>query len=335
MRLVDIMQDIEFDYKGLDTNINEIEIEDITYNSKYSKENQVFVCIKGETVDGHKYAKNAYEKGCRVFIVEDEVKLPEDAVLLFVENPRITMSKASANFFNNPSKDIKIIGVTGTKGKTTITNYISTVLNDAGVNSGVIGTNGIFYNGKYEKTVNTTPESYELHKTIRKMVDEGITCVCMEVSSGGIMMNRVDDIDFDIAIFSNLSQDHIGPKEHPTFEHYLGCKARLFTMAKYGIINIDDKYAKEIIKRATCEIATFSIEKQADIRAENIKYSRNVNSLGISFDCETHKSKFKAYITSPGTFSVYNALAVIAVCKHLGIDKKEILDSLQKAKVKG
>lgn len=335
MKLVDIMQDIEFDYKGLDTNIESIEIEDIAYNSRYAKENIMFVCIKGETVDGHKYAKNAYDKGCRVFMVEDDVELPEDAIKLYVESSRIGMSKASANLFNNPSKEIKIIGVTGTKGKTTITNYINTVLNDAGVNSGVIGTNGIFYNGKYEKTVNTTPESYELHKTIRKMVDEGIKCVCMEVSSGGIMMNRVEDVDFDIAIFSNLSEDHIGPKEHPTFEHYLECKARLFTMAKYGIINIDDEYAPEIIKRATCEIATFSMEKQADIMAKNIQYSRNISSLGISFDCETYKSKFKAYITSPGTFSVYNALAVIAVCKHLEIEKKQILESLQKARVKG
>lgn len=335
MKLVDVMKDINFKYKGLIDNINNIDIEDITYNSRYSKENHMFVCIKGETVDGHKYAKSAYEKGCRVFMVEDEVELPDDAVLLFVESSRIAMSKASANFFNNPSKKIKIIGVTGTKGKTTISNYISTVLNDSGINSGVIGTNGIFYNGKYEKTVNTTPESYELHKTIRRMVDEGVRCVCMEVSSGGIMMNRVNDIDFDIAIFSNLSEDHIGPKEHPTFEHYLECKAKLFTMTKYGIVNIDDMYANEIIKRATCEIATFSIEKQADIMAKNIKYSRNVGSLGISFDCETYKSKFKSYITSPGTFSVYNALAVIAVCKYLGIEKRIILESLQDARVKG
>ncbi|MGL5348697.1 MAG: Mur ligase family protein, partial [Peptostreptococcaceae bacterium] len=316
MRLIDVMKNINFEYIGK-SGLKEIEINTISYNSRYSKPNDMFVCIKGETVDGHKYAAKAYEKGSRVFIAEDTLHLPEDAHILYVADSRIALSKASANFFEHPTSEITIVGVTGTKGKTTITNYISTVLNSAGVNTGVIGTNGIFYNGKYEDTVNTTPESYELHKSIRKMVDEGIKCVCMEVSSGGIMMNRVNDIDFDIAVFTNLAEDHIGPKEHPTFEHYLNCKAKLFTMAKHGIINIDDEYSDEIIKKATCNITTFSIEKPSEHRATNINYSNNINSLGTDYICSTKDEEFKVHIAPPGVFNVYNSLAVIAVCEYM------------------
>ena len=167
------------------------------------------------------------------------------------------------------------------------------------------------------------------------MLDNGVKCVSMEVSSGGIMQNRVEDVDFDVAIFSNLSPDHIGPKEHPTFEHYLQCKARLFKMAKHGIINIDDKYAENIIDAATCNIETFAIENNADLTADNIVYSKEIDSLGVSFECNTKEEKFPCYICSPGTFSIYNALAVIAVCKYLGVKREIMVDALKNAKVNG
>lgn len=335
MKLIEILKNVDVNYNGLLEDIGEIEITDISYDSRNIKVNNIFICIKGETLDSHKYSNIAYEKGCRVFIVQENVELPKDAILLFVENTRVALSKISSNFFCNPSEKLKVIGVTGTKGKTTISNYIATVLNNSGMNTGIIGTNGINYNEKYEKTVNTTPESYELQKTFRNMLDDGIECVCMEVSSGGLMMNRVDDVNFDTAIFSNLSKDHIGPKEHPTFEHYLECKSKLFTLAKHGIVNIDDKYANEIIEKATCEIETFSIENKGDIVAKNIEYSRAIDSLGVSFDVQTKDEEFNAYICAPGTFSIYNALAVIAVCKHLNINQSIVINSLKSAKVKG
>ena len=167
------------------------------------------------------------------------------------------------------------------------------------------------------------------------MLDNGVKCVSMEVSSGGIMHNRVEDVDFDVAIFSNLSPDHIGPKEHPTFEHYLQCKAKLFKMAKHGIINIDDQYASEIIKAATCNIETFAIENNADLTADNIRYSKEIDSLGVSFDCKTKQENFPCFICSPGTFSIYNALAVIAVCRYLGVKREKMIKSLKNAKVNG
>lgn len=342
MKLFKLMEDVNFTSNLPLEKINEIEIEDIAYNSRNCKEGFIFVALIGETVDGHRFVKNAYDNGARVFLLQKGMEsnkfvmsLPSDVIKLFVEDTRISLSKISHNFFGKPSNSLKIIGVTGTKGKTTITNYIATVLNESGLNTGVIGTNGTFFNGTYEVTANTTPESYELHRIFRKMLDSGVKCVSMEVSSGGIMHNRVEDVDFDVAIFSNLSPDHIGPKEHPTFEHYLQCKARLFKMAKHGIMNVDDDYAKDIIKSATCDVETFAIDNNADLIASNIIYSKEIDALGVSFECNTKEETFPCFICSPGTFSIYNALAVIAVCKYLGVKREIMIDALRNAKVSG
>lgn len=335
MKLLKIMENIEFSSNKLWDEIKDIEIKDIAYNSSKTEDGYIFVAIKGETVDGHKYAIKAYERGCRVFILQDDLDLGEDSIKIFVKDSRVTLSKASANYFGNPSKELKVVGVTGTKGKTTITNYVSEVLNASGLNTGVIGTNGTFYNGIKEKTVNTTPESYELHRIFRTMLDSGVKCVSMEVSSGGIMMDRVKDVDFDVAIFSNISPDHIGPKEHPTFEHYLECKTQLFSYAKHGIVNVDDEHSKYVIENATCDIETFAIENEADLKANNINYSKEIDSLGVRFTCETKEESFESFICSPGTFSIYNALAVISVCKYLGVDREIMVEALKNAKVSG
>lgn len=337
MKLQEIMHNVQFSlYRDNWDSIKDNDILDITYNSSNSKPGFIFIALVGETVDGHNYALDAYNRGCRIFILQHDLdELHDDCIKIIVENTRTTLSRISANFFRNPSKELTIIGITGTKGKTTVTNYISTVLNSAGVNTGVIGTNGTFYNGKFEKTVNTTPESYELHRLFRTMLDEGVKAVTMEVSSGGLMMHRVDDVDFDIAIFSNLSEDHIGPKEHPSFEHYLSCKAKLFTMCRYGIINCDDPYANEIIKNATCHIDTFSINNESNLHATDIEYSNSLSSIGVDFNVQTSKGKTKFHICSPGTFSIYNALAVIGVCRRLGIDSQTVVDALSDAKVDG
>lgn len=337
MKLQEIMNNVQFSLNNGDwENIKNNEILDITYNSAKSKPGFIFIALVGETVDGHNYALDAYNKGCRTFILQHDLEqLGDDCIKILVENTRTTLSRISANFFGNPSKELTIIGITGTKGKTTVTNYISTVLNSAGLNTGVIGTNGTFYNGKFEKTVNTTPESYELHRLFRTMLDEGVKAITMEVSSGGLMMHRVDDVDFDIAIFSNLSEDHIGPKEHPTFEHYLSCKAKLFTMCRYGIINCDDPYANEIIKNATCHIDTFSINNASTLQATDICYSNSLSSIGVDFNVLTSKGSTKFHICSPGTFSIYNALAVIGVCRRLGIDSETAVNALKNAKVDG
>ena len=339
MKLSDLLNGLEFVSNKTMLEMETIEIGDIAYDSRKATDGTIFVAIKGETLDGHDYIDSAYSNGARAFIINDNLELPEDAIKLIVSDSRAALSRMSSNFFGNPSSKMKIIGVTGTKGKTTITNYIKTVLCESGLNTGVIGTNGVFYNDIAEKTINTTPESYELHKTMRDMLDAGVECVTMEVSSGGLMMQRVDDVDFDIGVYTNLSPDHIGPKEHPTFEHYRECKARLFSMCRHGVVNLDDENAQYIIDSAKCDITTFSIDKESDLQASDIVLTRDEKSLGASFNFKRKNGNglevVNTHICSPGKFSIYNALAVIATCESLGIDREKSLQALSKAQVDG
>jgi len=336
MRLSDLVRDLEFISNLKDEEISKVEVDDIVYDSRKSVKGSLFVAIKGETVDGHNYIQGAYDKGARIFVVNYDIDIANDAVKIIVEDSRKALSSMSAIYFGEPTKKIKVVGITGTKGKTTISNYIKTVLTNSGINTGVIGTNGVFYNDVAESTLNTTPESYELHKTIRKMLDSGVECVAMEVSSGGLMMGRVDDIEFDIGVYTNLSPDHIGPKEHPSFEHYRDCKARLFELCKYGLVNVDDENADYIIKKAKCPIGSFSIKNKSDIQAYNIELTRSKSSLGVDFDYSIREGgRTRTHICSPGEFSIYNALAVIGVCDYFGIDRERMLATLSEALVDG
>ncbi len=327
---------------GLDitsSNKNKIpntEISDIVYDSRKAKSGTVFVAIKGETVDGHDYVAQAYDKGVRNFVLMDKVELADDVFVAFVGDTRLALSKMSANFFGHPSEDLKVIGITGTKGKTSVANQLKEVLCKQGINAAVIGTIGVAYNGEVFSTVNTTPESYVLQKYMRDMVDSGVECLAMEVSSGGIKMKRVNDVDFDIGVFTNLSPDHIGEKEHPTFEDYRHCKSQLFKMCKQGIFNIDDEQAAYMKECSDCEIFDFSIGREADYRARNIVKTKTVDRLGIKYDF--HKGeKFirEVEINSIGGFTVYNSLAVLAICDLLGALKDESFDNIKEAKVSG
>lgn len=335
MKLRNLFKDIEFSSNMEVAKLDKIEIQDISYNSRNVKENHVFVAIDGETTDGHKYIDHAYENGARVFVVSKDVDVPSDSIKILVKDTRKVLSKISANLFNNPSKELKIIGITGTKGKTTTSNYIKAILTGSGFATGIIGTNGVFYGREKEELENTTPESYELQRILRQMVDSGMQFVVMEVSSGGLKMNRVEDIDFDLAIFTNISRDHIGPKEHPDFEDYLHSKAQLFKLAKHGIINKDDKHSQYIIHNASCTIETFSIYKESDFQAMDIKLSRNIKHLGSSFICKTDNEEYSYKISSPGSFSVYNALVSIAATRYFGIDHTVIRNILKSINVSG
>lgn len=336
MRLDKIIDGMDFEVDNNDKKIEEIDILGISYDSRKAAKDNIFVAIVGETLDGHKYIPQAYENGARIFVVSKDVDDFEDALFIKVENTRLALSKMSHNFYGRPSEKMKIVGVTGTKGKTTISNFLAHVLNQGGINTGVIGTNGTFYNNKSESTINTTPESYELHKIFKQMYDEGVECVCMEVSSSGMMMNRVEDVDFDVVIFNNISMDHIGPKEHPTFQHYLDCKARLFTLSDYGLVNRDDGYSSYVEKIATCEVEDFGIYNKADFYATKIRYQREIDALGVEFDFERKGvDEGRVFVPSPGNFSIYNALAVIATCEKLGLDFKKIKEGISTVKVDG
>ncbi len=333
MKLEKILEGLEYNNVN-NSNLNR-EIEDIYYDSRMARENGIFVAMKGIDSDGHRYCMDAYNRGTRVFLVQDKVSLPKNVIIINTKDTRIALSKISANFFENPSKKMKIIGITGTKGKTTISSFLKIIFDTANINAGVIGTNGIFYNDKHIKTPNTTPESYEIHKVFKQMYEAGVKVVAMEASSIGFMMHRVNDIFFDIAVFTNIAPDHICDREHPTFEHYVASKSQLFNQCGKAIINIDDGHYKDMIKNSNAEILTYSVKQKSDFFAENIHYSSVISELNTFFDIKLDSKKYNFATRSPGLFSVYNSLACIAVSHELGIAVEKIDEGIRKARVLG
>lgn len=312
----------------------ETEISDIIYDSRKVKEGTAFVCLKGYNVDGHKFAADAVKKGSSAVIVSDETELPADVTVIKVENTRKCLAYMSANLFNNPAKELTTIAITGTKGKTTTVAMIKRILECAGIKSGTIGTLGIIIGDKQFKTDNTTPESYEVQKAMRDMVTDGCKAMIIEASSIGLKWHRVDAVDFDYGIFTNFSHDHIGGAEHKDMEEYLECKAMLFRKCKTGIINRDDKKWSDITKDAACDIETFGFDKKADYIASDDKLLSTAGFLGVQFKL-SGKREMNIDVAIPGHFSVYNALAAIAVCSDMGISDKHIIEGLKTVAVKG
>lgn len=332
MLLPDILTDIEYEKSSP---IDGIDIEDIVYDSRKAAPKTLFVCLVGAVSDGHSYADGAYSNGCRAFMVQHELDIPADAVQIIVKDTRAALALASAAFFGYPARSLLIIGVTGTKGKTTVAAMTAALLNAGGINTATIGTTGIVINGVRTPTVNTTPESYELHKAFRKMVESGVSSVVMEVSSQAVYMRRIVGIHFHIGVFTNLSPDHIGGVEHPTFEHYMACKAELFRQCRYGIFNADDPHYTDMVKNSRSINSTFGIEGQRDVSARDIKSWRAGNLLGVKFICKTITGEHEYSLRMPGEFNVYNALAAIAVAERMKINPETIAPALAKATVKG
>lgn len=318
MKLSNLLQSSGVEYR-ISGNAD-AEIVDIAFDSRKAAAGTLLFCLEGASVDGHDYAKNAYDNGCRAFAVSKDVDLPEDACLVYLENTRRALAHISAAFFGHPEREMKIIGITGTKGKTSIAAMIYSCLNKLGVACGYIGTSGIDFASYHFETKNTTPESLELHRFFRRMLDENVRVCVLEVSSQALFNYRVDGIDFFIGVFTNLSPDHIGPTEHPSFEHYKNCKKRLFRLCRHGIFNADDEYCEDMIKDSTCTVSTYSLGKNTDYSTENVIPFRLPDSLCISFDAIIHGKRTVATLPFPGRFSVHNALACLAVCEKLSVD---------------
>lgn len=337
MILKEILKNIEYTCNVSEEKLNSLDISDIIYDSRKAADGTLFVCISGAVFDGHNYAKAAYQFGTRAFIVSHKVDLPEDAVQIVTEETRVALALCSAAFFGEPARSLAIIGITGTKGKTTTASILADILNEGGINTAYIGTTGIAYNGVNIPTKNTTPESYELHKAFADMVKNGVSCVVMEVSSQAIYMKRVSGISFHIGIFTNLSRDHIGGVEHPTFEHYMACKAELFKMCRYGIFNSDDQYFTEIIKNSSSINSTYGIGENIthDVSASDIKMFKTENSLGTSFVCKSFFGQNEYRIKIPGEFNVYNALAAISAAQRMSIPQSAIESVLENASALG
>ena len=291
----------------------------------------------GAVTDGHKYIPDAVEKGASVIVLEKEeeaAQIPENITVLKVESARLALALMSAALFDHPARKLVTIGLTGTKGKTTTTYMIKKVLEMAGKKVGLIGTIGAMVGEEHLPSKNTTPESYELHRMFAAMVEAGCEYVVMEVSSQGLKLDRTAGILFDYGIFTNLSPDHIGPAEHASFEEYMECKSLLFRQCKIGVVNADDEHVEGILKGHTCEVKTFSAEKEADLMASDIGFINEDGKLGMHFivtgcmDCQ-------AKVHIPGRFSVYNSMVTMLVCHLAGISDEAILEGLSKVQVKG
>lgn len=318
--------------------IEKTEISSLCCDSRKASAGSVFVCISGAVSDGHSFAPSAYEKGCRVFVAEKELSLPCDAAVLITDNTRIALAEMSQAFFGHPSRKLKVIGITGTKGKTTTAHLIYHILNTSGIKAGYIGTNGVMYDGKFFETVNTTPESYDLAEHMSRMLEADVKYLVLEVSSQAIYMERVRGMTFETAVFTNLSPDHIGGNEHPTFEHYRDCKERLFSehSPRVAIYNADDDASEYMMSNCSAPKFSYSIKGQGQFCATDIRYYRENGGLGVRFKM-TAGAELSANVDLPipGDFNVSNALAAAAVCISAGVGFDKIAEALGNVKLKG
>ena len=309
-------------------------ITDIIYDSRKVQKDCVFVCIKGSAADGHQFAAEAAEKGASVLVVSEDVSVPTDTTVIKVKDTRYALALLSAAYFDHPAEELKVIGITGTKGKTTTTYMVKSILEGAGYKVGLIGTIETIIGDEVIPSANTTPESYLVQHYFRKMADIGCDCCVMEVSSQGLMMHRTAGFLFEIGIFTNIEPDHIGPNEHASFEDYLFCKSLLFRQCKLGILNADDAHYKDILKDHSCQVETYGFSKDADLYAKDMQLVHKPGYLGVSYRV-SGKLDFDVEIDVPGKFSVYNSLTAIAICRHFDVKTDIMKKALKQAKTKG
>ncbi len=331
MKLEQLVAGLE--YQVLQGNID-IEVNNIQNDSRNVGQGDIFFCIVGAVSDGHSYADDVANKGASVLIVEKEVQVNSEITVIKVPSTRYAMGIISSRYYGEPSTKLTVIGITGTKGKTTTTYMIREMLVAAGIDTGLIGTIEIMDGRNVIPAKNTTPESIILHKHLKDMVDNGLKAVVMEVSSQGLMLDRVAGVEFDYGIFTNLSKDHIGPNEHSSFEEYMMWKAKLFSLCKVGIFNVDDAFSANMMKDSTCEIVTYGIKGQGDYQASQLKLYDRQGVLGIEYKL-TGKLQGDMVVDMPGEFTAHNSLAAIAVADLMQVSENDINTILETIKVRG
>ena len=318
----------------------DVEINNVRNNSKDVSANDMFVAVKGFDSDGHEHIEEAINNGAKVILAQEDTinknvikEIKDDVTLVLAKDTRYALAICACNFYQNPSKKFKLIGVTGTKGKTTTTYMIRDILEKKGIKVGLIGTVASYVGDrKIANNENTTPESLKLQEIFNKMVEEKCEVVVMEVSSQSLKLERVVGCDFDIGIFTNLSEDHISSKEHPDMEDYFNSKVKLFKMCKKGFINADDVYATRIPKLAPeCQISTYGIDNHCDLLAKDI----TVTNQYVDFKVKIGDKNERVKVSIPGRFSVYNSLAAIAVALGFGATADNIKDALLDIRVPG
>jgi len=320
--------------------IPNLEIDNLTEDSRSAGDSSVFVCIRGATADGHDYAPGAYRNGCRVFVAQKPLDLPSDATVLLTDNTRKILAILACRFYGHPSKSMRLFGITGTKGKTTVAHLIAHLCGLSGIPCGYIGTNGIDFGDVHKETKNTTPDAVTLQKALAEMVKSGIQAAVLEVSSQALAQYRADGIEFDTLLFTNLALDHIGVGEHVDFEDYKSCKKRLFT--DFSTQNIvfwaDDPHASDIIGSATCtnRIACSCVDPSADCILKNVHPITENGLQGISLSLQYKDRQFDGTIPLIGNINAQNAaLAVSAVSKTFALPQDTLMAALRTARVPG
>lgn len=331
MILHDLLKDIGEKRVTGDQNI---EIKGITVDSNKVEKNFMFIAIKGTNTDGHKYIQSAISNGANAIMFEDNFSQEDNNIsLVEVENTRKALPKIASNFYSNPTKRINLVGITGTNGKTTISYILEQIWKEQGVNSGIIGTIENRFKNKIYPANLTTPDPIGLNSLIHEMKDDGVTHIAMEVSSHALDLSRVDSCDFDVAIFSNLTQDHLD--YHKTLDNYFNAKKKLFIEVlkdskkenKYSIINIDDEYGKKLSEEIEGKVITYStIDKNADIYADNVKISND----NITADVLTIFGNLKLKSNLIGKHNLYNLLAATGGALSLNCDIKTVENALNK-----
>ena len=331
MKLIKILSGIKYEVVKGDI---EIEVNNISYDSRKVGKEDAFICLVGASVDGHDYIEKAIESGANTIIVQKDINIDSDVTVIKLEDTRKSLSRLAINYFDNPSSELTTIAITGTKGKTTTSFMIKNILEEDNRKVGVIGTMGVFFGDKHYSTVNTTPESYDIQKYLREMVNDGVEYLVMEVSSQALKVGRVDGMMFDYGVFTNLSEDHIGNNEHKDMEEYIYCKSLLFKMCKNGIFNIDDIHYNEMIKDCTCKVYTFGHNKEANLVIDKVELLRKEHFIGLEMKTSGIVNDV-FLVNTPGEFSAYNSACAIIVTTLLGCNIDSIKDALSKVAVRG
>lgn len=317
----------------------DIDITSVEYDSRKVKEGSLFVAIKGFNVDGHEYIKSAVDNGAKAILIEEGAKIKktdikDDTTVILSPDNRIALAQISKNFYKNPASKFKLIGITGTKGKTTTSFMIKQILEQAGHKVGLIGTIANYINDEKigDNNSRTTPESLELNKLFSYMLDQKVDTVVMEVSSQSLKYKRVYGLEFDIGIFTNFSEDHIGANEHPDMEDYFNSKLELIKMSKECLINSDDFHVRKIKTLFPDKnIKTYGIDNEANLLAKDV----TVTNSGVDFRAKIGQKNERIKVGIPGRFTVYNALAAIGVANIFSVDAENLKAALENIAVPG
>ena len=334
MKLETLLEGLEYTIVQGDP---DTEVADVVYDSRKVTPGCLFICIKGMNYDSHDHADEIAGAGAGVLITEREVALSGNGkapVVFRVENTRYAMAFIAAAWFGHPAEKLTVIGITGTKGKTTTTYLVRSILENAGHKVGLIGTIEVIIGDTHIHAGNTTPESYLVQEYFARMVEAGCDTVVMEVSSQGLKLHRTQGFVFDYGIFTNLEPDHIGTGEHADFAEYLACKGMLFRQCRIGIVNGDDVHCDAVTEGHTCILEKFGMGEQNDLRATDLTLVKKPGELGVAFSV-TGLLNMRVEVTTPGKFSVYNALTAMAICRHFGVSEEDIKRALLAAKVRG